>query len=502
MLLKGGFISENIARKAEEEQRNAFSGGVFDDVSRSAARLAGMSTGRLDPFSDNAVSPRSGDRVHSGSIAQQSSDNALRSTEEPHSKKRSSERCESTATVRQSKVLDARTKWQRASGVAIHRWDEDEIAAWANQAHEKAQQAKELYKLKYLEMSSAHATEDARLAASMHKQQALQRLRFKQKPAGLDHTMLDELDATFYEAHAKKEQSYRPETDQRSRGQSTALEKPEDVAALKLTARPKHFSMDNLFLEAQTEDAAAEGREAQQQRLQRDQRNPRSMSVRSKLRFAPDVSARDTVATELFGTFGVSAGAEFEAENSDNNETQSAPELSPASEENQNSFLLAALEHATREGQSIRRSQQQRRKSSSGADATKQFLQEDRKWRAMTGIDAKPESDTKAETMKMDDSDGTEYRKTDLKRSTTSNQLFPEGSLRVAEEHNQEVNRVEKKIRDLSFEMKSVRDQVGKMNVWADEVHRKVRAPTRRLRGFVDGSCDSLTFSKCQTFSH
>lgn len=253
-------------------------------------------------------------------------------------------------------VNSAKARWQRAFGGGIHAHSADETSAWERYAQGKQKQAM------HGNISSDDAQAHSQDPGTGKKEQQLDRLRKRDQRLQAKHrrvegAILDELDAVLLSQHSGKERES-SDADKSVAGRKTAEDSDKQEAG-------QHYSMDNLFLDAQLDTAAREGREARNDRRSRDLRagistdasycatttgvqqqgNANAGAQARAAMSAPFGSEQDIIVEELAQEIlGRSAA--------DSGET---PSSSEEAETAQDGFVEACMRHAKEEGRQLRR---------------------------------------------------------------------------------------------------------------------------------------------------
>lgn len=345
-------------------------------------------------------------------------------------------------------------RWQTAFGPgsrAVSGMD-DPDGAWAKQAEEKKRQA-DAQRLQHIDAEIAATTANtSNLATSVldsRKQKSLRRRQGAHQPPHhqLERAILDELDAAFFDQHLKKDHAL-------TCAQSTDSQDPHLSPEALATEKGQHVSMDNLFLEAQLEDAAQEGREARAERLRRQRDSDKRLAPTK----ARETHQEDQDPLEWLDQYVLKAALDARVDNSISSMLQCNNEIIESLFEEpsttvKGSLLEASLEHAAQEGAAIRRREQERRGREQSATVTSTSdTSASHPRRAVVDAEDLHAFELDSDSHLIADNSTA----TNLKGSPSREQLL------------------QKEVSDLSAQLETLRDQVGKMNVWADEVHRKV----------------------------
>ncbi|PWN28879.1 hypothetical protein BDZ90DRAFT_230887 [Jaminaea rosea] len=510
-----GFIDPRVAAQAAREEQEALDnmaiGGVGRNSSRSSmlgemasglGQFMGMATGRGDPF------PGGGPWMKRGAGPGWADGGAAEASAKSSS--------EGNCARKPAAALNPRQRWQRAFGAGAGQSTQatpqavsNDDAAWERLAQKQEARSKvanlddqpQTATAEGPSMSGpnrAAVTRAQKRLAEMRKEAKLQRQQKvdADKAKRIDSAILDELDAAFFANHLNGSAANGHATE----ASASEMEEGNDQVKTNATAatldasspaqRNQHVSMDNVFLEQQLQDAAEEGREL---RLQREQREARTASspdatnatISSLLRGRNKRDGIRTVAAKEAATakhdrFVEELAAELlgrpasQAPASEATASDSIVDVEVAEEQQQHqherassnmSLLDAALEHAAQEGRDVRARQQRSASSSSPQPRSINGTWDDAQWRDFP----------LARTILS--SQSVLYRGSGLTEEDTTAPFevaVSKDAHKSPEEWRAERERLEKVIGDLRGRMENMDDQVGKMNVWADEVHRRL----------------------------
>lgn len=354
-----GFVSPVYARQAEREQRLADekqsswildgAGGIKSDhaIQNEGSGASQRGSDASTQFNDNKTSHDGAQRVGAQAVHHvwRAGPSGWHLIPRHSAPSRTS-----------NEVNSAKARWQRAFGGGVHAGNADETSAWERYAQGKQKQAM------HDKTSSEEVQAQWQGSGTGKKEQQLDRLRKRDQRLQAKHrrvegAILDELDAVLLSQHSGKER------------ESSDVDK--SVAGDKATgvsAKPdagQHYSMDNLFLDAQLDTAAREGREARNDRRSRDlragiypgasysatstgrhqQENVNDSAQARAAMSAPFGSEQDIIveelAKEILGRSAVDSG-----------EAQASAE---EAETAQDGFVEACMRHAEEEGRQLRR---------------------------------------------------------------------------------------------------------------------------------------------------
>ncbi|CAO1623667.1 unnamed protein product [Jaminaea pallidilutea] len=356
----GGFVSPVYARQAEREQRLADekqSSWILD-------RAGGIKSDHAMQDEGSGASQRGFEASTQSPDNKTSRDGAQRTEAQPvHHVWRAGPSGwhliprHSAPSRSSNEVNSAKAKWQRAFGGGVNAHSADETSAWERYAQDKQKQAM------HDKTSSEEVQAQSQDSGTGKKEQQLDRLRKRDQRLQAKHrrvegAILDELDAVLLSQHSGKEREPAEDADKSCADRKAAEDSDKQDAG-------QHYSMDNLFLDAQLDAAAREGREARNDRRSRDlragiytdashsaastgpyQQDNRSDNAQARAAMsAPFGSEQDIIVEELAQEIlGRSAA--------DSGET---PSSSEEAETAQDGFVEACMRHAEEEGRQLRR---------------------------------------------------------------------------------------------------------------------------------------------------
>ncbi|PWN22255.1 hypothetical protein BCV69DRAFT_281261, partial [Microstroma glucosiphilum] len=259
----GGFIDPRTAEAARREERQALDGPpLFENLADTARRFWGLATGRsLEP------SESTGERHDKSKSEVQSG------TAKGWQWSWGTGTCQPQASRQASTPAE---RWRRAFGAGATNSQTDH-SGWEaivrQKTLEKAMEAARSSTPTSAPLSSLNEAKDAGDVQPTRKKMDTSK-QASQRKILVDDAFHDELDSNFLRRHIDKTKASTISPSVPSavpRQESKSKRDPESG-----TGKGQHFSMDNLFLEYQLEDAAIEGREARERMQKKLEASKRS----------------------------------------------------------------------------------------------------------------------------------------------------------------------------------------------------------------------------------
>ncbi|CAO1613263.1 unnamed protein product [Parajaminaea phylloscopi] len=237
----GGFVNSEVAAEAAREQTRALDrGNCFETIGTGLGRLTGLATGRQDPV-DDAKTTDGSPRTSSPSAAPHdakavgSGAGAAATTAEP-----SAHSSISTASEEPLQPIDQRSRWQKASSTGPQ-WEREELAGWEEQAREKEQQHRgsKISRLLGEMETTQQVTLEGQSRTRPYSITSLRQHAGKRNTSHLPAATLEELDRYIYSSYAKSYREAAAEAQERRRESTADLMDPSSPLELELLSDPE-----------------------------------------------------------------------------------------------------------------------------------------------------------------------------------------------------------------------------------------------------------------------